>query len=50
MLAAGSTLRRLACGGGGGGDGGVEGGGSSVVTMGARRCFEDQPAAVDRSV
>jgi len=49
MLAAGSTLRRLACGGGGGG-GGVEGGGSSVVTMGARRCFEDQPAAVDRSV
>ena len=49
MLAAGSTLRRLACGGGGGG-GGVEGGGSSVVTMGARRGFEDQPAAVDRSV
>jgi hypothetical protein len=49
MLAAGSTLRRLACGSGGGG-GGVEGGGSSAVTMGARRCFEDQPAAVDRSV
>ena len=28
----------------------LRGGGSSVVTMGARRCFEDQPTAVDRSV
>jgi hypothetical protein len=31
-------------------EGVVEGGGSSAVTMGARWCFEDQPAAVDRSV